>query len=65
MAKYQTKTIKSFTEKGLYNPEDGNLIGSKDGEVSNIEEVLRQITSNGDEVSITIKVEDAVDSIED
>lgn len=65
MAKYQTKTIKSFTEKGLYNPEDGNIIGSKEGDISNIEDVLRQITSNGDEISITIKVEDSIDTIED
>lgn len=64
MAKYQTKTIKSFTEKGFYNPEDGNIIGSKDGEVTNVVDVLNQI-SQGEEISIVIKVEDAVDSIED
>lgn len=65
MAKKVTKTTRSFTEKGLYDLETGNIIGSKDGEISNISEILSIICSSGEEVSITIKVEDAVDSIED
>lgn len=65
MAKKITKTTRSFTEKGLYDLTTGNIIGSKDGDVNNVSEVLSILCSDGEEVSITIKVEDAVDSIED
>lgn len=65
MAKKVTKTTRSFTEKGLYDLETGNIIGSKDGEISHVTSIIEILAQNGEEISITIKVEDAVDSIED
>lgn len=65
MAKKLTKTTRSFTEKGLYNPENFTIIGTKDGDINSLKDVLETLSSNGEEISITIKVEDSVETIEE
>lgn len=65
MAKKVTKTTRSFTEKGLYDLTTGNIIGSKEGDVNNIADILATLGATGEEISINIKVEDSIDTIED
>jgi len=64
MAKKFTKTIKGFTEKGFYNPETQVITGSKDGDETDILEVLAVLAKDGQEISIAIKQEDNIDDIE-
>lgn len=65
MGKKFTKTIKGFNEKGLYNPETHTIIGTKDGEETNILDVLALIGKDGQEISISVKQEDTLDDIEE
>jgi phosphotransferase system HPr-like phosphotransfer protein len=65
MAKKFTKTIKGFNEKGLYNSETQTIIGTKDGEETNILDILALIAKDGQEISIAIKQEDTFEDIEE
>lgn len=65
MAKKFTKTIKGFTEKGFYNPETRKITGSKDGEETDILEVLALLSKDGQEISISAKQEDTIEDIEE
>lgn len=65
MAKKFTKTIKGFNEKGFYNPETQTIVGSKDGEETNLLEILELIAKDGQEISIAIKQEDTIEDIEE
>ncbi|MCP1159428.1 hypothetical protein [Bacillus infantis] len=65
MAKKFTKTIKGFNEKGLYNPDTYVITGSKDGEETNILEVLALLSKDGQEISIQAKQEDTIEDIEE
>jgi phosphotransferase system HPr-like phosphotransfer protein len=65
MAKKFTKTIKAFKETGLYNPETQVITGSKDCEETNILEILELLSRNGQEITISAKVEDTIEDIEE
>jgi phosphotransferase system HPr-like phosphotransfer protein len=65
MGKRFTKTIKGFNEKGLYNPETHKILGTKDGEETDILEILELISKDGQEISISIKQEDTIEDIEE
>ncbi len=65
MGKKFTKTIKAFQEKGLYDPDTQVITGSKDGEETNILDVLALLAKDGQEISIAVKQEDTIEDIEE
>jgi hypothetical protein len=65
MAKKTTKTIRKFSEKGFYNPNTHIITGSKEGEETNVLDILAKLSSGGQEISIDVKQEDGIDDIEE
>jgi hypothetical protein len=65
MGKKFTKNIKGFTEKGFYNPETHVITGSKDGEETNLLEILSLLAKDGLEISVSLKQEDTIEDIEE
>lgn len=65
MGKKTTKTIRKFSEKGLYNPDTQTITGSKDGEETNVLDILALLSADGQEISIDVKQEDSIDDIEE
>ncbi len=65
LAKKFTKNIKGFNEKGLYNPETHVIVGTKDGEETNILDILALLSKDGEEISVALKVEDSTEDIEE